>query len=130
LADGMKPLPLDLPEVKWDSYDPARFVLDYDKKADIMYVRLPEARPATTIDLNDEVWLRVDLETGEIVGFEIDDFELVFLKKHPEIAAPWHETRPKRSDEKMAFVVAVLFELLRSLIGAHPQQLQFRPHAS
>jgi uncharacterized protein YuzE len=130
LAEGIRPLPLDLPELQWDSFDPTRFIMDYDKNADIMYVRLPQARPATSIDLDEEVWLRVDPVTGEIVGFEIDDFELVFLRKHPELAAPWHEVRPRQTTEKVALVLRILLEFVRSMAGPHPQQPRLQPHAS
>ena len=129
MAEGLKPMPLDLPKLKWESFDPARFVMDYDKTTDILYVRPPKARAATSVDLDEDVWLRVDLATGEIVGFEIDDFELVFLKKHPELAAPWHEIRPKAPTEKMALVLAIFLEFLRSLASPHPQQPRLEPRA-
>ena len=130
MAEGLKPLPLDVPEPKWDSFDPRRFVLDYDKDTDIMYVRHAQPRPGTNIDISEEVWLRIEPETGEILGFEIDDFELVFLKRHPELAALWKDVRPKATAERVAFVISVFLEFLKSLAGPHPQQPRLQPHAS
>lgn len=118
---GIKPMPLDVPILKWDSFDPARFVVQYDKKADILYAHTPKPRRATSIDIDEEVWINVDLETGEIVGIQIDDFELVFLKKHPEVAAVWPGAKPRASD-RVTFFLTIILEFLRSLVGESPQQ--------
>ena len=120
---GLKPVPLDVASPKWESFDPAQFVLDYDKKTDILYARPAQPRAATSIDVDEEIWLRMDPITGEIVGFEIDDFQLVFLKKHPEIAAAWYEESTKRqARDRVTLVLTILVELLRRIAGSHPQQ--------
>jgi len=71
-----------------------KFNMLYDKDQDILFLGPDKPRPATSVDWNGELWLRVDIQTGEIVGLEIDDFEGFFLRKHPEIAKAWEEERP------------------------------------
>lgn len=121
-------LQLDLPPLKWESLDPAKMVLDYDRKSDILHIRPPKARPATSFDIDDEVWIRIDLETGEVVGIEIDDFELVFLKKHPEVAAVWPGAKSKAS-ERVRFFLEILADFLRTLVGDNPQQPALFAHS-
>jgi uncharacterized protein YuzE len=62
------------------------FDVAYDKESDILSMNSKENRPAVSVDLAGEIWVRIDPQTGEITGIEIEDFKSVFLKKHPEIA--------------------------------------------
>lgn len=64
------------------------WAMEYDKDTDTLYMRVGRVRPATSIDLNGEVWARIDPATGEVVGFEIEGFREVFLVRHPEIPRP------------------------------------------
>lgn len=43
----------------------------YDAEGDVLYVSLGEPRPAISREVGDDVLLRVDAETGEIVGMTI-----------------------------------------------------------
>ncbi len=70
------------------------FGLRYQEKEDTLFIRPDKPRPAVSFDWNGEFWLRFDPKTGEIVGIEINDFESVFLKKHPELAQLWYGIRP------------------------------------
>ena len=84
--------------------NPARFALSS--------LRLPDATP--TVD--GEFWLRADPETGEVCGVEIEDFEAVYLKKHPELAVIWSEAegheRPQLPAEvRIPFVERILRQL-------------------
>jgi hypothetical protein len=58
---------------------------EYNEKRDIFILYSEEERDAISMDCNGEFWVRVDPENGDILGLEIEDFERVFLKKHPEI---------------------------------------------
>lgn len=62
--------------------------MEYDKSADTLYMRVGKSCPATSIDLNREIWARIDPTTGNVVGFEIEGFREVFLVKHPEMPRP------------------------------------------
>jgi len=63
-----------------------QFDVEYDPKTDIWFAHSKDERPAISIDRVDGIWLRIDAQTGEILGVEIEDFRKVFLKKHPEMA--------------------------------------------
>ena len=54
----------------------------YDKKGDILLIQTSEQRPLVSVDCGGEFWMRVDPDTGEIFGVEIEAFKKVFLKKH------------------------------------------------
>lgn len=45
--------------------------LDYDKEADVLYVTLGNPRRAISRDVGDDVLLRLDPETGEVVGMTL-----------------------------------------------------------
>ncbi|HYM15834.1 MAG TPA: hypothetical protein VEZ14_09760 [Dehalococcoidia bacterium] len=134
MAEGetVAPMPLDLPMPKWHEFDPGRFVLDYDKSADVLYVLPAQPRPATSIDLDEEVWLRLDLTTGEVLGFEFEAFQSVFLVKHPEIAAVWRRDHGRTTpvSEGKPPLLDALLNYLRSLMGSnnHPQQPRLIPN--
>ena len=86
---------LEIPKIDVTTLDNIKhFVLTYHEQEDTLFMRPNEARPATSFDCNGEFWLRVAPETGEIVGVEVNDFEAVFLKKHPELAKAWKEVKP------------------------------------
>ena len=43
----------------------------YDKDADVLYLSIGEPRPAISEELGDDLLLRRDLETSEVVGLTI-----------------------------------------------------------
>ena len=57
----------------------------YEKGQDVLYIYFRENRPAISVDCDGLFWLRVDPQTNEIVGIEIEDFRVFFMGKHPEI---------------------------------------------
>lgn len=54
--------------------------IDYDKDRDVLYVLHSEADPRTTqnIDLDENIVMRYNPSTKEVVGVIIDDFSHVF----------------------------------------------------
>src|SRR4030042_4280985 len=108
------------------------FKMIYHEREDALFIRPDKARPATSVDWNGEIWIRVDPNNGEIVGFEIDDFEAVFLKKHPELAKGWESVKPrcrprsKRSKEtSWESYIMVILRFLKDSFKNNPQQLTF-----
>jgi uncharacterized protein YuzE len=70
--------------INWDTiYNVLNFESYYDAKLDVLYAHSKDNRPAVSIDCDGEFWIRVDSNTGEIFGIEIEDFKKIFLKKHP-----------------------------------------------
>jgi len=53
----------------------AQSVINYDAEADVLYVSFGKPKKAEGIDIGDRTILRVDPETGQIVGITILDFK-------------------------------------------------------
>lgn len=75
---------------------------------------------ATSID-RDGVWYRVTPQTGTITGIEIEDFESVFLKKHPELQPSWKQVRKivinDKADASTKTFGNILFAFLQYQVG-------------
>jgi len=108
------------------------FIPVYHDDEDTFFLRPEEPRAAVSFDWNGDVWLRIDPSSGEIVGFEIDDFESIFLKKYPALANAWKETKPLCRRKKRTIpeetcweaFIRILMEFLRELVRENPQQSQ------
>lgn len=108
------------------------FQLVYHDDEDVLFLRPDTPRPATSFDLEGEVWIRFDPETGEIVGLEIEDFESIFLKKHPELAEGWAEAKPLchrrtiKSGTSMTWesFLLIMVNFLLKFLRENPQQIE------
>ena len=106
------------------------FDLIYHDNEDTLFARPATPRPATSLDWEGELWVRVDPETGEIVGLEIDDFEAVFLRKHPALAKAWQEAKPlchrrrikKYEDASWESFLRIIYEFLVQFFEDNPAQ--------
>lgn len=108
----------------------------YDKKFDTFFVLPLKPVPAVSVDWDGEFWVRVR-SNGEIVGIEVENFERVFLVKHPEVAAIWNEFKPiclknerkMQTPEECESFLRILLNFLSGLFKTHPQQqyLTFNP---
>lgn len=118
---------LDLPRPRIEELDSSRFKIAYNKKHDTLFIRGQSPRPATSVDLGGEMWVRIDPQTGEILGFEIEDFERVFLARHADIASAWHEATGRRHHvpQQRESLLAILISLFRQFLDVHPQQQRF-----
>jgi uncharacterized protein YuzE len=68
----------------------------YDQEADVLYVS--QGRPEYTdyVEIDEDVILRLDPETREIVGFTIIDFAAHFAQREPALSLPLNVMfRPK-----------------------------------
>jgi len=86
IAQAFKPA---WPEPSSWSANQSRFT--YDRPTDTLFVDLfADARPAASVPLErgdrDFLFLRVDPETGEIVGLQIEHFLSYAVIQHPELA--------------------------------------------
>lgn len=45
--------------------------LAYDQEADVLYLSVGDPRPAISREIGDDVLLRVDAETGQVVGLTV-----------------------------------------------------------
>jgi hypothetical protein len=101
----------------------------------MLMLSIRKAPPAISHDVNGEVWLRVVRETGQIVGFEFEDFERVFLRNHPELEPEWKRIRGELTlnsgeDETAAFVSKVLALVEHGLAGQSVQISARAPRSS
>lgn len=73
--------------------DPRLLRFEYGRKRDMLYISVADPDPALSIDLGDGMWMRFVPSTREVVGFEVEAFERVFLRNHPALVASWHSAR-------------------------------------
>ena len=120
------------PELDFDTLDNIEgFHLTYHEDEDTLFIRPEKPRPATSIDWAGEIWIRVDITSGEIVGLEIDDFEAVFLKKHPDLASAWKDTKPlahrrktnKPSNISWESFLQIILNFIKRFLAENPQQV-------
>lgn len=52
--------------------------LFYDDEGDVLYLSVGDPRPAVSEELGDDVLLRHDIETGEVVGLTVLNFSSRF----------------------------------------------------
>ena len=53
----------------------AESTINYDEKADVLYVSFGKPRKAEGIDIGDGTILRVDPDTGEVIGITLLNFK-------------------------------------------------------
>ena len=104
-----------------DEVDTTKWEVHYDDEYDTLLV-VVRSRPAISLDL-DSMMLRIDPTTGEILGFEIEDFVSAFVPAHPELPAlPF--TPRKKIERKIAGeredIIHALIDLIRKLCAGGP----------
>lgn len=105
----------------------------YHSDEDILFIRSENPTPAVSYDVEGELWLRFDPSTKEVLGLEIENFESVFLKKHPEVAKVWKDAKPicihkrtRATDEDICeSFIRILLSLFGDLFAKNPQQTSF-----
>jgi len=58
----------------------------YHGEDDTAFVHVHQPRPAVSLDVGGDMWLRVDPDTDEVVGLEVHAFAKGFLIRHSKIA--------------------------------------------
>lgn len=116
-------------QVNYDTIDNIMtFCVVYHEGEDTLFLRPEKPVPATSVDWQGEIWLRVN-QKGEIVGLEVDEFESVFLKRHPEMAKAWREAKTlchRRQRLKQADpALLILLNALKSIFRRTPHQAAF-----
>ncbi len=107
----------------FDTFDNIKgYTFSSDRELDTLsWLSIP-VQAATSID-QDGVWYRVTPQTGKITGIEIEDFESVFLKKHPELEPSWKQVRKTiikdKADASTITFGSILFSFLQNGIGSH-----------
>jgi len=78
----------------------------YDHAADVLYVSKGHPIYTDYVELNDDIILRLDPQTKEVVGFTIVDFVGRFAKNAPPLAIPLNTTFERASRTRKPKVVA------------------------
>ena len=84
----------ELPTLYMPAVHASKASMDYDSETDMLYFRRIGA-PAVSVSIDGELWLRVDPDSGEVYGFEIEAFEAHFLKRHYDVWALWKLLRDR-----------------------------------
>ena len=108
--------------IDFNTFDDVKdFIFSYDKELDTLSWLSNPVRPATSVDWKGELWFRVTPEDGKITGIEIEDFESVFLKKHPELAPSWNQVKKNISKNKACASTqafgSILFSFLKNWLS-------------
>jgi len=130
---GRTAVKLNAPKIDLNALTPDKmksFHLVYHDDEDVLFIRREKPHPAAAFDLEGELWVRFDPETGEIVGLEIEDFEAIFLKRHPELAQAWKETKPlcgrksrnKDTDRTWESFLLIILDFFLEFLRRNPQQ--------
>jgi hypothetical protein len=99
--------------------------MGYDADYDVLRIVIGDPRPAMSIDLGG-MWMRLEPDTGEILGFEIQDFVHSFLPKHPELGMQLQEAvreelqiRPPPIADPVGWVMAFFAFIKRMCSGGN-----------
>lgn len=65
-----------------------RFQISYDKTGDVLYLSVGDPRAAISEEIGDDVLLRLDLDTGELVGLTVLNFSARFSDAHSAEVLP------------------------------------------
>ena len=107
--------------------DPGALAVRYNKERDVLIMTVSTLGPAVSLDVDGEFWVRVVPEAREVVGVEIEDFERVFLKNHPEVVADWQ--KPGRQVRANRGTIQQSQQLTRHVMGLLEHILATRPGA-
>jgi len=105
----------------------------YHPDEDTFFIHPENPSPAVSYDWEGEIWIRFDPKTKEVVGLEIENFESIFIKKHPEVAKIWKEIKSlcihkktKAIDENLyESFIRILLNFFTELFKSNPQQVSF-----
>ena len=123
--------PMKLPVLPL-SIDFKEFRSSYDKQHDTLFLYREPKRPGTSLDIGGHLWLRFDPDTLDILGFEIENFEQVFLVRYPELGINWKKVKShiaKRAppDGVLSDYLRLLLEWLKTVVKNHPTQIELPP---
>ena len=80
--------------ITFDRLDTWTLTFFYNKETDFLRISAPWAGEGKWVELPGQVRVKVDIQTGEAVGFEFKDFTKSFLAARPELAADWEQVKP------------------------------------
>ena len=85
--------PLDA--LRWSEQSLAEFSCFYDIEDDVFFAHENPNPPAVSLPVGRHAWLRYDPDTRKVVGMEVEDYERLFLARHPEFRRGWEAIKPR-----------------------------------
>lgn len=119
MAHGLEPIPVDLGRLQGALENLSNLSGAFDHDSDSFMIWVGEPRPALSVHARDDIWVRYVPETGEVVGFEIENFSQRFLPANPDIQAMWDAVQAQAA---ASMVAAPRDSLLGQVIGAFREQ--------
>ena len=104
MVDVESDISTGFPLLRWPEIKKAMFLYTGEMECleiDSLMVLFVENRPATSVDadVEGELLIRYDPETGDVIGVEIEGFERFFTgKHHPELADGWAAIKPENDE--------------------------------
>jgi hypothetical protein len=96
---GQRP-EMQINKFKLDSIDPQRIWSNYDSEADSVVIYLTGApQPAVSVYVDDNIYLMVDPQSRNVVGFHVEAWERKFVPAHSDVQAIWPEIKRSLSSE-------------------------------
>jgi hypothetical protein len=91
----MEPMePIEFRRTYVDRQDPNQVQWSYDRKLDTLFIDLEAPKgPKATYYIEDGVNIVFDPMTNEVVGFHVDDWQLIFLRRHSNLRWSWYRYR-------------------------------------
>lgn len=104
----------------------------YLQDIDTLILKLEEPVPAISVDYNGDLYLRINPDTKEVVGIEIEDFEEYFIAKYPAFAPIWKDAKSmikknRLENESLTAFLTILQELLSELVVNKQGSLNLNP---
>jgi uncharacterized protein YuzE len=103
-------------------------VADYDAELDTLFVYFNDGPLPGVYDyVGGEVWVLYDPETLQVIGFQVENFEAVFLRKYAEVALLWQASQAAPSPASLEEVAYAVAEIGQRLIHGGPAVPVMRP---
>lgn len=115
-----------------------KFTPLYLEDTDTLIFQPEKPVPAISVDLDGDLMLRIDPNTRQIVGVEIEDFQEYFIVKYPDFAPIWKQMKRtikknKLENELLTTFLTIVQELLSELVNKQgnivfsPSELKIQP---
>lgn len=78
-----------------DVLDQNKLWVHYDPEADSIVIYITGApMRAVSVHMGNDIYLKVDPRSGDVVGFHIEAWARNFVPEHPEVQSVWNKMQP------------------------------------
>ena len=84
-----------------DPIDPSQLWVNYDAESDSVVIFLTGTpQPSVSIYTDNGLYVMVDPKDRKLIGFQVENWEKVFVPAHAEIQAAWSPIKKTKSNTK------------------------------